>query len=326
VNDVSLTLPGAVPADAPDGAVAGHLGDPAREQRLLETGAAVDRSHRGVLAVRGPDRLSWLHALTTQDVAHLAPGAVTELLVLSPHGHVEHHADVLEDGETTWLLTEPGAAAPLAAFLDGMRFMQRVEVVEQSSRLATVTVTGGLSVPGALVVRAGTLGDDVLVERSALAAALAGLPVAGHDAWEARRVAAGQARAGVDTDHKTLVHEVGWLAPAVALDKGCYRGQETVARVHNLGRPPRRLVALHLDGSGHLLPARGTEVLAGDRVVGTLTSVARHHELGPIGLALLRRSVPDEAVLVTADGVAAAFDRDLSSPTQPVDLSGVRGR
>ncbi len=314
----SLDLPGAVAADSPDAPVAGHYGDPYGEQRRLERGAVVDRSHRGVLAVSGPDRLGWLHALTTQDVERLAPGVRTELLVLSPHGHVEHQAVVIDDGSTTWLLTEPDAQTGLAAFLDSMRFLQRVEVVDETPRLATLGVTGDLAVPGAVV----TAGREVLVPRAGLT--LSGLPIAGHDAWEALRVAAGEARFGLDTDHRTLVHEVGWLAPAVALDKGCYRGQETVARVHNLGRPPRRLVQVHLDGSGHLLPARGAELTVEGRVVGRLTSAVRHHELGPIGLALVKRSVPDDAELVTGDGVAAAVERDLSSPTQPVYLSALR--
>lgn len=321
----SLDLPGAVAADAPDEAVAGHYGDPYGEQRALDRGAAVDRSHRGVVTVTGPDRLAWLHALTSQDLERLPPHTPTETLVLSPHGHVEHHADVLDDGTTTWLLTEPTAAAGLVGFLDGMRFLQRVEVSDATSRFATVTTTGGLVVAGAVLRRPGRLGDDALVERTTLDAALAGLPLAGHDAWEARRIASGEARFGLDTDHRTLVHEVGWLTPAVALDKGCYRGQETVARVHNLGRPPRRLVLLHLDGSGHLLPSLGAALSTGDRQVGTLTSAARHHELGPIGLAVVKRSVPDDVPLVTADQVAASIERDLSSPTQPVDLGPVRG-
>ena len=102
-----------------------------------------------------------------------------------------------------------------------------------------------------------------------------------------------------------MSHEVDWLRTAVHLSKGCYRGQETVARVHNLGKPPRRLVMLHLDGSGHHLPERGAEVFSGDRRVGHLTTTARHHELGPIALALVKRSIPADADLVT-DGTAAA--------------------
>ena len=112
-------------------------------------------------------------------------------------------------------------------------------------------------------------------------------------AAEALRVAAWRPRLGFETDHRTIPHEVDWLRTAVHLHKGCYRGQETIARVHNLGRPPRRLVFLHLDGSGHVLPDAGSPVLLGEREVGRLTSVGRHHEDGPVALAVVKRSVAD---------------------------------
>lgn len=109
----------------------------------------------------------------------------------------------------------------------------------------------------------------------------------------------------MDTDHKTIPNEAGWIGSAVHLDKGCYRGQETVARVHTLGRPPRRLTLLHLDGSENRLPAVGSDLVLGERVVGRVGSSARHHELGPIALALVKRNVPLDAALL-ADGLAAA--------------------
>lgn len=133
-------------------------------------------------------------------------------------------------------------------------------------------------------------------------------------AYEALRIAAHRPRLGVDTDERTIPHEVGWIGSAVHLDKGCYRGQETVARVHNLGRPPRRLVMLHLDGSVDRLPERGSAVQAGDRRVGTVGSSARHYELGPIALALVKRSVPVDAELL-ADGIAAAQEVIVSPDT-----------
>ncbi|BCJ59997.1 hypothetical protein Jiend_34190 [Micromonospora endophytica] len=126
-------------------------------------------------------------------------------------------------------------------------------------------------------------------------------------AYEAVRVAARRARVGVDTDHRTIPAEVDLIAPAVHLDKGCYRGQETVARVHNLGRPPRRLVLLHLDGvTTDLLPAAGTPVtLAEGRTVGFVGTAVHHHELGQIALAVLKRNVPDDAALRVGDSTAA---------------------
>ena len=334
----SLALPGAVPADPPDELVAGHYGDPSGEQRAWgSTPSVVDRSHLGVVVVDGPDRLTWLHALTSQALDRLAPHTPTELLVLSPQGHVEHHASAVDDGVRTWLVVEPAAAPSLVDFLDRMRFMSRVEVVDASDRYAVLTVRNLVDVPapdsGVLIARRWPVGGgptDLVVPRAALAVTwdrlvAGGARPVGHLAYEASRIDAGQARFGLDTDHRTLAHEVGWIGVAVHLDKGCYRGQETVARVHNLGRPPRRLVLVHIDGSGHVLPARGSELLQDGRVVGRLTSVAMHAESGPIGLALLRQAVRLGAQLTTADGIAVAVEADVSSPTEPVDLSGLRG-
>jgi folate-binding protein YgfZ len=130
-------------------------------------------------------------------------------------------------------------------------------------------------------------------------------PAAGLWAFEALRIARGEPRFGQDTDHRTIPNEAGWIGPAVHLDKGCYRGQETVARVHTLGRPPRRLTLLHLDGSVNRLPEHGTPLLLDGREVGTVGSAARHHELGPIALALVKRAVPVDATL-DAQGIPAA--------------------
>ena len=129
-------------------------------------------------------------------------------------------------------------------------------------------------------------------------------------AAEALRVAAWRPRLGFETDHRTIPHELGWIGSAVHLQKGCYRGQETVARVQNLGKPPRRLVFLHLDGSEVTLPAHGTPLrLAADgpdgRQLGFVTTAVRHHELGPIALALVKRNVPVDAPLVAGTTAAA---------------------
>jgi len=139
---------------------------------------------------------------------------------------------------------------------------------------------------------------ELIVPRADLVTAVGDRPLAGIWAVEALRVAAWRPRHGLETDHRTIVHEVDWLRTAVHLHKGCYRGQETVARVHNLGRPPRRLVFLHLDGSGHLLPERGAPLEVDGRAVGHLTTVARHFEDGPIALALVKRNLPLDAVLL----------------------------
>jgi tRNA-modifying protein YgfZ len=312
-----LAEPGAVPAAAPDAGVAAHYGDPYAEQRALAGSCGiVDRSNRGVVRITGQDRLSWLHSLTTQQLAHLPPGRSTQALILSPNGHVEHELTLTDDGTATWAHVEPGTAEALAAFLSSMRFMLRVEPADVSAEHAVITVMGprapaGLAAaadPAAVIGSA--LGTDLIVPRGRLAEAVAqlrsqGATLAGMWAYEALRIAARQPRLGLDTDHRTIPHEVGWIGSAVHLDKGCYRGQETVARVHNLGRPPRRLVLLHLDGSEDRLPAHGDPVTLDGTAVGFAGSSARHYELGPIALALIKRTVPTSATLAAA-GVPAA--------------------
>ncbi|MFN2523434.1 MAG: folate-binding protein YgfZ [Mycobacteriales bacterium] len=284
-----LSRPGAVAALGVDAGVAAHHGDPYREQRRLAAGeATVDLSHRPVIRISGPDRLTWLHSLTTQHLTSLEPGAWTEALVLSPNGHVEHHLQLVDDGQALWAHVEPGTAPALVEFLDRMRFLMGVEVADVSADWAVLHD-----------------GSDRIVPRSSLGS-LDG-ELAGIWAYEALRVADRRPRLGLDTDHRTIPNEVGWLVRAVHLDKGCYRGQETVARVHNLGRPPRRLALLHLDGSDSELPEVGAAVTLDGREVGRVGTSARHHELGPLALALVKRQVPDDAVLL-AGPVAARVD------------------
>ncbi|BDM72964.1 folate-binding protein [Streptomyces nigrescens] len=309
-----LSLPGAVPAEAPDEGVAAHYGDLFREQRALADGTGfVDLSHRGVVTVSGPERLSWLHLLLTQHVSELPPGQATEALILSAHGHIEHALYLVDDGETTWLHTEPGGQEALIAYLESMKFFYRVEIADRTDEIAVVHLPAGsiTEAPEGTVVRETAHGRDLFLPRAELPAfADAHGPAIGVLALEALRVEAHRPRLGLETDHRTIPHELGWIGTAVHLQKGCYRGQETVARVHNLGKPPRRLVFLHLDGSEVHLPPHGAPVrLAADgeegRQLGFVTTSARHHELGPIALALVKRNVPVDAQL-TAGGTAAA--------------------
>ncbi|HLZ38677.1 MAG TPA: folate-binding protein [Mycobacteriales bacterium] len=318
-----LARPGAVPADPPDAGVASHYGDPLREQKLLARGEAmVDLSHFGVVRVTGPDRLPWLHSLTTQHLSALPPGAPTEALVLSPHGHVEHHLRVVDDGAATWLVVEPGTAAALVEFLSSMRFLLRVEVADVTADWAVVRSFAGLDGRVGTGVEVRRVGDFALVPRASLVAcASAAGALAGVAAYDALRVAAGEPRLGRDTDHRTIPNEVGWIERAVHLDKGCYRGQETVARVHNLGRPPRRLVRLHLDGVAETLPATGTAVELDTGRVGFVGTAVRHFELGAVALALVKRTVPVDAVLRV--GPSAAAQDVLVSPDAGL---GIRAR
>jgi len=310
-----LAAPGAVPAEGPDAGVAWHYGDPYAEQRALSGSlGVVDRSNRDVIKITGQDRLSWLHSLTTQSLEQLEPGGTAQALILSPNGHIEHQLTLTDDGTATWAHVEPGTAAELLKFLTSMRFMLRVEPADLSRDYALLTLmgpaAGGELAAGAAAAMSHPFGMDLIIERGALADAAAGLQsrgaaLAGMWAHEALRIAGHRARPGLDTDHRAIPHEVGWIGTAVHLDKGCYRGQETVARVHNLGHPPRRLVMLHLDGSADALPGHGDAVELDGAGVGFVGSAARHYELGPIALALVKRTVPVGAEL-SAAGIPAA--------------------
>ena len=328
-----------------DAGVPAHYGDPMREQRTLATAVGlVDRSNRDVVAVPGEERASWLHTLTTQHLSDLSAGQASELLVLSPHGHVEQHAYVTEDGITAWLDTEPGAGAGLLRYLEMMRFFTKVEPRDAAAERAVLSLVGpgaadlfpGLAEPrvGAVpgpkfaagsvpayatsryavreyeggLARRVPLGVDLLIPREKKRAVIEKLavPAAGLWAYEAIRVERRIPRLGWETDHRTIPAEAEFLATAVHLDKGCYRGQETVARVHHLGRPPRRLVLLHLDGiATDQPPAQGTPVTLDGREVGFVGTAVRHHELGLIALAVVKRNVPDDARLTVGESAAA---------------------
>ncbi|MBW8172572.1 folate-binding protein [Ornithinimicrobium sp. Arc0846-15] len=326
-----LNRPGAVEDVGTDAGVAAHYGDPHREQRVLEEGlACVDLSNRGVLTITGPDRLSWLHSLTTQMLTNLPARTSAETLILSPKGHIEHALHVVDDGENTlWITTEPNAVPAVMEWLNKMRFMLRVEVTDVTDGYAVLgEPMGAESVAGESMAwvdawprivgdsvaygpseaehpAAGRMWRELIVPRDQLEQAVGERPLAGLWAAEALRIEAYRPRVGVDTDHRTIPHELDWLRTAVHLHKGCYRGQETVARVHNLGRPPRRLVFLHLDGSGHTLPDAGAELTAGERTIGRLTTVARHHTDGPIALAVVKRNLDPELELLS-DATSAA--------------------
>ena len=318
-----LTLPGAVPAEGADEGVAAHYGDLFREQRALADGTGfVDLSHRDVVTARGDDRLAWLHLLLTQHVEDLRPGHATESLILSAHGHVEHALYLVDDGETTWMHTEPGTREGLLAYLESMKFFYRVEVADRTDAYAVVHLPAGsiAEAPAGAVVRETAHGRDLFLPRAELKSfAEANGPAIGVLAHEALRVEAYRPRLGMETDHRTIPHEVGWIGSAVHLQKGCYRGQETVARVHNLGKPPRRLVFLHLDGSEVRIPQHGDAVrLAADgtegRARGFVTTSARHHELGPIALALVKRNLPVDAALIVGEDATAAAQEVVVAP------------
>ncbi len=336
---------GAVPAPAsgPDAGATWHYGDPLGEQRAALTDAVViDRSHRGVITLTGPDRLSWLHNISSQHVADLANGATVENLSLDGQGRVEDHWIQTDLDGVSYLDTEPWRTEPLLAYLKRMVFW--ADVTPEAADIGVLSLLGpalaeqkvldalgidalpqdvAVPVTGGFVRRMPSHPDgpavalDLVVSRDQLPAwrerlVAAGVRPAGVWAYEAHRVAGLSPRLGVDTDERTIPHEVGWIGSAVHLDKGCYRGQETVARVHNLGKPPRMLVLTHLDGSVSR-PATGTPLLAGSRAVGRLGTVVDHVDLGPVALALVKRGLaPDTPLTVNGeDGeVAVTIDPD----------------
>jgi folate-binding protein YgfZ len=326
---MSTDLSAAVPAEGVDAAITWHYGDPLREQRILATRAGViDRSNRDVLQVGGEERLSWLHTIISQHVSDLRDGDSTESLVLSPRGHVEQHWQLTELGGTVWIDTEPGAAGAVLGYLESMRFLKRVEPADVSADWAVLSVVGpqtpdvlasaGLPVPevqraaaidgGGFVRRMSWPGPDaadIVVARASVAETIdrlvaAGAEPAGQWAFEALRVEGRHPRLGFETDHRTIPHEVGWIGSAVHLQKGCYRGQETVARVQNLGAPPRTLVLVHFSGDSDELPKPGTPVELDGKAVGFLGTAIHHHELGPIGLAVVKRSLASDSLLSVA--------------------------
>jgi len=270
-----------------------HFGEVAKEQRALAEGKAwADLSHRSVIAISGEDRLMWLHSLTTQHLEKLEPGIWKEALILDPQGHVEQQFFLVDDGATTFLHLDREKTPMLVDYLVKMKFMLRVDVKDVSEDFAIVKAPGKTNDIG---------GPYALVPRGELSAtttafASANLQV-GMWALEAERIAQGRARITLDTDHKSIPNELGLLNKAVHMNKGCYRGQETVAKVFNLGHPPRRLVLLHLDGSSVDIPSHGDAVTYDGKEIGFVGSVARHYELGPIALAVIKRMTPADAVL-----------------------------
>ena len=305
-----------------------HFGDPLGEQRRLASGRGlVPLANRGILAVTGPDRLGWLHSLTTQHLSGLGPHASALALILSPQGHVEFELHLVDDGATTWIITQPGQAEPLRAYLKSMVFMLRVEVADRTGEHAVLwepvsqpeSTSPTWQVPEEFAQRGYAGREIVLSIAEAEERVAASEDLAGSWALEAMRVAALMPRINCETDHRTIPNEVGWLTTAVHLDKGCYRGQETVAKVHNLGQPPRRIALLHLDGSSERPPDHGDRVLLGDRQVGWIGTGVQHYELGPIATAILKRStsLDVELVVESVDGSRVMARQELMSPAGP---------
>jgi hypothetical protein len=297
---------------------------------------AVDRPDLASVLLRGGDVLRYLHAVCTQDTAALRPGDAAEALLLSPKGRIEFafRLAVLDGGV---LLDTDGDAAPaLAERL--ARFVFRYDVTVAEPTRGAVSLLGpeadgalaaaGLPAPAAgraawsgagLVAHRTAVGVDLVgpdARAAAVALERAGVAAGPVELWELFRIERGLPRVGRELTDDVLAEEAGLLGSHVHLDKGCYPGQETVARVHNLGHVQRRLAGLRFGPGG--LPAPMTDLVTEDgRRAGQLRSAVDHPELGPIGLAYLRRTVePGDHVV--------AGDRPATVVAPPFGQSGPR--
>jgi folate-binding protein YgfZ len=285
----------------PDIGAVWHFGEPYKEQRILDEGLAwADLSHYEIISISGEDRLTWLHSLTTQYLDNLPANTWTQALILDPQGHIEHQFDLVDDGFTTWLTLDPGRAQALEVHLQKMKFMMRVEVRNVSDEYALLRLPGvqdDLGGPFSIVARSDLTKWRERLDESAMQV--------GTWALDAERVASRRPRIGFETDHKSIPNELELLNKSVHMNKGCYRGQETVAKIANLGAPPRRLVLLHLDGSVVTIPNVGAAVEKDGVKVGFMGTVARHYELGTIALAVVKRNTPLDATLMI-EGIPAS--------------------
>ena len=326
--------------------VPSHYGDPLREQRFVQRGGvAVDRSHRCVIRVAGPDAAEFLNNLLSQKLDDAPEGYSAAFCDLDIQGRILHHGDITRAGDTFYLDTPSYLGESLLEYLTKMIFWS--EVMVEEADLGIITVLGAPSsfaVPestGAVFSRgvdwAGPRRIDIAAPRKqlsdayrALTSADAGLEKAGLMAFTAERVKALEPEQRADLDSKSIPHEAptliarGGHVGAVHLNKGCYRGQETVARVENLGRSPRLLVLVHLDGSAPAEPEAGSPITVGGRTVGRLGTVVHDCDYGPVALALVKRSAlnaPEDGI--TLDIEAGDEENGTMTVTAAVDIDSL---
>ncbi len=326
--------------------------NPLVEQREFVAGSsAVLLEEKSVLVVSGEDRLTWLNDLFSQKLDDLKPGVSVEALWLDAQGRIVRDFHIVDDGEKSWLIAYSTELANLVTQLQRMVFRAKVTVEDVSEDYAVVA-TWSKDVSGSVMswqdpwpeVAAGgwRYGEgpsepwnyrESLVPVALVDSVWKEFKHCGTMALDALRVAAMRPTGPNEIDEKALPHEFDWLASAVHMNKGCYRGQEAVAKVHNLGYPPRRLVFLHLDGSAHALPDLGDEIFGADDVaIGKVTSVGQHHEMGPIALGLVKRNTPVDIelrVVNAATGESLSATQEVIVPVDAgsvVDVSGLRGK
>ena len=307
-------------------------GNPHTAQRELLAGNAYVELDKKVIQVSGPDRLTWLNDMLSQKLDELDPGQSTEALWLDVNGRILRDFHVIAQADSVLLITFAQGIDELVAQLQRLVFRAQVKIAVLEQLRVFATFDSGLESavaswqdPWPKTLAGGWRYGEASSEpwnyfENLSAEAPEGLVPASIQALNALRIAAWRPTGPDELDERAIPHEFDWLATAVHLNKGCYRGQETLAKVHNLGAPPRRLVFLHLDGSNHLLPEPGAEIVS-ESVVGNITSVASHHEMGPVALALVKRNLTARSVSVRmADGssLAATLENIV-----PIDAGGV---
>ena len=313
------------------------------EDRGLRTGAGLfDASARGVIRLTGPDRVSFLQGMVTQDVEGLPVGSVADAVLLTPKGAMVADARVVRRADDFLLLTEPGYGPVVLGALERYLISEDAELSDASAAFGQLAVVGpeaealtaralGLGPPAGAALRPfeaggstgwalpqGLLlpGVDLLVPVEALGTVFdrlleAGATPVGFPALEVLRVEQGTPRFGADMDEKTIPLEAN-LQRAIHYQKGCYIGQEVIARATFRGHVNRHLVGLRFAGPA---PAPRTELFTGDRRVGWVTSVVDSPRLGPIGLGYAHRDVDQPGTeLVLAGGTAKATIAPLPFP------------
>jgi folate-binding protein YgfZ len=297
-------------------------------RQLREECGVLDRSGRGKLLVTGSEGAEYLQGQLTNDIEALAPGEGAYAALLDRKGHMQGDMRVLRPGEEPDLLldTEPEALEAVRRHLAMYKIGREVDVVDVTAERALLSLIGpraveiagsavlpenlceAVTIAGTPVLAVGTAtGIDLIFEAEARDRVVEALLAAGAaevspEAVEILRIEAGRPRFGAEMGTETMPAEAGIVEQAVSFTKGCYIGQETVARLHYKGKPNRHLRGLKLNGAAQ----PGDPVRLGDRELGKLGSAGVSPAFGPIGLAILRREAePGATVTVGEDGVTA---------------------
>jgi folate-binding protein YgfZ len=310
---------------------------PAAEHRVLAEGAGlVDRSERGKLALTGSEAKAFLHGQLTNDIEGLTPGTGAYAAFLTHKGKMQGDLRVLDVGDELLLDTERSSLQELFNMIRRFKLGMDVELHKRTLEMGLLSLVGprARAVAGAqdlpatehantraelgghpVVLAVTDSGIDVFCAaehthdvRAALEAA--GAVAVGEAAAEVARVERGRPRWGLDLDDSVIPQEAGLNDRAVSFTKGCYVGQETVARLYYRGKPNRHLRGLRLSEP----VATGTPLRLGDRAVGRVGSSVVSPRLGAIALALLRREAEPGATVTVGDGDAAATAEVVALP------------